>query len=190
MKIHVMLLATLIGVSSGCARTDPAAPELSTTATIKDIMDAMIDPSADFLFETIVQITDETGIIDKTPKNDEEWKEVRRRALLIFEAPNLMITPGRKVALPGEKAEYPEVELHPEQIQKMIDDDRASFVRRAKRLQDAAGAALKQIDARNKEALFDALTDIDKACESCHLHYWYPNDKRAREAAKEEGILD
>jgi len=31
---------------------------------------------------------------------------------------------------------------------------------------------------------------VDKACESCHLHYWYPNDKRAREAAKEDGVVD
>jgi hypothetical protein len=153
-------------------------------------MGLMIDPSADFLFETIVVIVDEKGIIDKTPKTDEEWNEVRRHALILLEAPNLMITAGRRVAQPGEKAEFPEVELQPEQIQKMIDDDRASFVRRARKLQDAAALALKTIDARDKEALFRALGDIDKACESCHLHYWYPNDKRAREAAKEAGITD
>jgi hypothetical protein len=153
-------------------------------------MDAMIDPSADFLFETIVQIVDEKGIIDKTPQNDEEWKEVRRHALILFEAPNLLTTAGRRVAPPDAKAEFPEVELHPEEIQKLIDGDRASFVRRARRLQDAAALALKMIDARDKDALFRALEEIDKACENCHLQYWYPNDKRAQEAAKEEGIID
>ena len=190
MRIQWILIAPLLCVVSGCNKPKPPVPELSTVATIKELMDSMIDPSADFLFETIVQIVDEKGIIDKTPKNDEEWKEVRRHALILLEAPNLLISAGRKVAQPGERADYPEVELHPEQIQKLIDDDRASFVRRARKLQDAAALALKTIDARDKDALFRALGDVDKACESCHLHYWYPNDKRAQQAAKEEGIVD
>jgi hypothetical protein len=157
-------------------------------ATIKDLMDAMVDPNAEFLFDNIVEIVDETGIIDKTPKTDAEWKEVRRRALMLVEAPNLLVAPGRKVARPGEKPEYPEVEIGPEQIQKLIDEDRDAFVRRARRLQDAAILALKAIDNRDKKDLFAKLGDVDKACESCHLHYWYPNDKRAQQAAKEDGV--
>ena len=151
-------------------------------------MDAMVDPSAEYLFDNIVEIVDEKGIIDKTPKTDEEWKEVRRHAVMLVEAPNLLVTPGRRVARPGEKAEYPEVELVPEQIQQLIDADRDAFVRRARRLQDTAVLALQAIDARDKKELFSRLGDVDKACESCHLHYWYPNDKRAQAAAKEEGV--
>lgn len=178
----------LLCVAAGCSRSTPPAPGLAPTATIKDLMDAMVDPNAEYLFDNIVEIVDETGIIDKTPKTDEEWKEVRRRALMLVEAPNLLVAPGRIVAKPGEKAEYPEVELDADQIQKLIDGDRDAFVRRARRLQDAATLALKAIDARDKKELFARLGDVDKACESCHLHYWYPNDKRAREAAKEEGV--
>jgi hypothetical protein len=48
----------------------------------------------------------------------------------------------------------------------------------------------KQWKARDKDALFVSIDKIDKACENCHLHYWYPNDKRAQERAKEEGIVD
>ena len=178
----------LLCVAAGCSRSTPPAPGLAPTAPIKDLMEAMVDPNAEYLFDNIVEIVDETGIIDKTPKTDEEWKEVRRRALMLVEAPNLLVAPGRIVAKPGEKAEYPEVELDADQIQKLIDGDRDAFVRRARRLQDAATLALKAIDARDKKELFARLGDVDKACESCHLHYWYPNDKRAREAAKEEGV--
>jgi len=188
MRTHWTVLATLLCVAGGCSRPASQAPELATEATIKDLMDAMVDPNAEYLFDNIVEIVDEKGIIDKTPKTDEEWKEVRRRALMLFEAPNLLVAPGRLVAKPGDKAEYPEVELGAEQIQQLINGDRAAFVRRAQRLQDAAALALKAIDARDKKQLFAALGDVDKACESCHLHYWYPNDKRAREAAKEEGV--
>ena len=46
---------------------------------------------------------------------------------------------------------------------------------------------MQAVDAKDKDKLFKAITGIDKACESCHLHYWYPNDKRAHQAAQEEG---
>jgi hypothetical protein len=166
------------------------APDLLQTATIKDIMDSMVDPSGDFMFESVVEIADANGIRHKSPQTDEEWEEVRHRALILLEAPNLLIMEGRKVAKPGEKSKNPEVELQPEQIQKLVDNDRAGFVRRARKLQDAAAMALKAVDARDKDALFHSIESIDKACENCHLHYWYPNDKRAQEAAKQEGIVD
>jgi len=190
MKIHWAVLAALLCLAGGCSRSVPPAPQLATAATIKDLMDAMVGPSAEYLFDNIVEIVDEKGIIDKTPQTDDEWKEARRRALVLFEAPNLLVAPGRKVGRPGDKAEYPEVELGPEQIQKLVDDDRDAFVRRAQRLQAAAALALKAIDARDKKELFAKLGDVDKACESCHLHYWYPNDQRAREAAKQDGVID
>jgi len=125
------VIATLLCMASACGRSVPRGPELATEATIKDLMDAMVDPSAEYLFENIVEIVDEKGIIDKTPKTDAEWREVRRRAVMLVEAPNLLVAPGRKVARADEKAEYPEVELGPEQIQALIDADRDAFVRRA-----------------------------------------------------------
>jgi hypothetical protein len=152
-------------------------------------METIVDPSADFLFESVAQVVDENGIRDIEPRTDEEWAMVRRHAFILLEAPNLMTMEGRKVANPGERAEYPEAQLQPEETQKMIESDRSSFQRRAKRMQDATAEALSAIDAKDKTALFNALTKIDHACENCHLHYWYPNDKRAWEAAKEEGLV-
>ncbi len=43
---------------------------------------------------------------------------------------------------------------------------------------------------RDPRALQRALDGVDKACESCHLHYFYPADKRAWVAAKEDGMSD
>jgi len=175
-------------LASACTKATAPAPELLRTATIKDIMDSMVDPSGDFMFDSVAQIADEHGITEKAPKTDEEWEEVRHHAMILLEAPNLLTMEGRKVAQPHERSKNPQVELQPEQIQKLVDDDRASFVRRARRLQDAAAEALKAIDAKDKDALFHSIESIDKACEGCHLHYWYPNDERAKEAAKEQGI--
>ncbi len=145
-------------------------------------MDSMVDPSAEFIFDSVAQIADEHGITEKAPHTDEEWKEVRRRAVQLLEAPNLLVVSGRTVARAGERSENPKVELQPEEIQKLIDADHAAFSARALVLQDAAAAALKAIDAKNAKGLFDAAGQLDHACENCHLHYWYPNDERAQAA--------
>ena len=190
MRVHLTCLLIIVAALAGaCTATSPAEPKLEATTTIRDIMDSMVDPSADFLFESVSQIVDESGTRNIEPRTDEEWAEVRRRATNLFEAPNLVAMEGRKVAKAEDRAEYPEAELQPAEIQKLIDADRASFKRRAKRLQDSAAEALSAIDKKDKNELFNALVHIDHACENCHLHYWYPNDKRAWEAAKEEGLV-
>jgi len=145
-------------------------------------MDSMVDPSADYIFDAVAQIADEHGITEKQPRTDEEWKEVRRRAVQLLEAPNLLVMAGRRAALPHDRSQNPEIELQPEEIQKLIDADHATFVSRARILQDAAQSALQSIDARDAKGLFAAAGELDKACENCHLHYWYPNDERAQAA--------
>jgi hypothetical protein len=47
---------------------------------------------------------------------------------------------------------------------------------------DAVIPSLQAIDARDTEALLNAGDAIDRACESCHLKYWYPNDDTAQGA--------
>ena len=189
MKFSWIAIMSLVLLTGACSNGSAPPADLERVATIKDIMDSMVDPSGDFLFDSVAEIADETGITHKAPHSDDEWKEVRRRAMVLFEAPNLLAMDGRKVALTGEKAENPSVELEPEQIQALVDADRAAFIRRARRLQNAAGMALKAIDAKNTDDLFHAIEAIDQACENCHLHYWYPNDQRAQEAARDSGLV-
>src|SRR5437870_12734497 len=120
------LVASLLVAGIACTKAPPAELELAKPATIKDIMDSMVDPSGDFLFESLVEIADEKGVRQKAPETDEEWHEVRARAITLLEAPNLLVMPGRKVAQPGEKSKNPAVELSPEQIQPLVDGDRLS----------------------------------------------------------------
>jgi cytochrome c556 len=107
-----------------------------------------------------------------------------------MEAPDLLVTPGRMAARPKDRSKNPAVESEPAEIQRLLDADRPNFVRRARKLHDAAAVAIKAVDAKDKKALFHALDGIDRACESCHLHYWYPNDQRAQQAAREAGLTD
>jgi len=151
----------------------PAA-DFRTTATIKDIMDSVVDPSADFIWDSVSTIVTRKGTEERRPRTDIEWKEVRRHAIALVEATNLLIMDGRKVAKPGEKSENPEVELGPDDIQGLIDADHASLIKFAHGLHDAGMKALAAIDKKDADALSDSCEAIDEACEQCHLKYWYP----------------
>ena len=52
---------------------------------------------------------------------DEDWAEVRRHALIVSEAANLLLMPDRPVAPPGAASLAPGVELTPEEIRALID---------------------------------------------------------------------
>ena len=157
-------------------------------ATIKDIMHSMVDPSGDFLFQSVQTIADEHGIREIAPHTDGEWENVRERLMVLVEAPNLL--QGRRAARPTDRSKNPQVENQPEEIQELLNADPSTFIRRAQKLQDVASVAMKAVDAKDKDALLLGLDGIDKACESCHLRYWYPKDKRAQEAAKQDGVVE
>ncbi len=154
-------------------------PEYRPTATVKDIMDSIVDPSADVLWEAVATTISAAGTEQRAPQTDEEWVNLRRRTVQLIEATNLLLIPGRHVARPGEKAEDPKIQLGPEQIETLINEDRQQWTSRAHGLHDAALVAQQAIEARNAEALLDAGDVLDKACENCHITYWYPRKPAA-----------
>jgi hypothetical protein len=182
----------LLGLAAckGPQQTPPQAqqpqPLYTTTATIKDLMDSVVDPGSDYIWDSVETIVSAKGVEEKFPRTDEEWKNVRRHAIMLLEATNLLQMPGRHVAKPGEKADDPKVELAPEKIEDMINKDRASFNKFATGLHDATLEAFKAIEAKDKEGLLNAGDGIDNACEKCHLQYWYPDEKRPEGAISEK----
>jgi hypothetical protein len=176
----VAVFSLLLWTGVVCAGRGPA--------TIKDIMHSMVDPSGDFLFESIEKVGDRQGAYERAPQTDAEWDEVRQRVAILQEIPNLVAR--RRGARPRDRSRNPQSESQPEVIERALDADRPNLLRRARRLQNTANLAMKAVNAKDKDALFKSLDAIDKACENCHLHYWYPNDKRAQEAAMEDGIKD
>lgn len=157
-------------------------------ATIKDIMHSMIDPNGDYTFESLEYVGDVHGAHEKGPATDAEWADLRQHLAILAEAPDLV--DDRRAARPRDRSRNPQSESQPEEVEKALDADRPSLLRRARRLQNAANLAIKAVDAKDDDALLKAIDGIDKACENCHLHYWYPNDKRAQQAAVEDHITD
>lgn len=153
----------------------PPSPQYVPEATIKDIMDAIIDPSADVVWESVATVVTPSGTEERMPRTDEEWAVVRRGAIRLVEGTNLLLMPGRHVARPHEKSEAPGIELEPPEMEAMINKDRPKWEKRARDLYTQSVAALRAIEAKDPKALVDIGERIDGACENCHIQYWYPN---------------
>ena len=174
----IFCLATAGACQSREASLPAAAsqPVYMPTATIKDLMLSVIDPSADTVWLSVTTVVDEKGLVETMPKSDEEWRTVRRGAVTLMEAANLLMIPGRRVARPGEKSETPGVELEPEEMDVLIAKDRAAWNARAKSLHDAVFEVIQAIDAKDGNKVFELGERIEEACENCHKQYWYPNE--------------
>jgi len=118
------------------------------------------------------------GVLDQpVPRErvDREYKKHRRFTNLPF----LSDLSGDYTStyVNAEDADVPGIST-PEEIQKAIDGDRPSFTKFVHALNAAGVKALTAIDAKNAESLVEAGDAMDKACENCHLKYWYPNSPR------------
>jgi hypothetical protein len=176
MRMRALLFCTilLIAVRNTPATQTPQDQDTyRPTATIKDIMVTMVDPSADYIWESVGTEVSAAGIVNRSPQTDKEWSELRTRTLMLIEATNLLAIPGRHVAKAGEKPAKPQVEMPPEQIEALINMDRTNWVNLSHGLHDVSMQALAAVDAKNVSALLGAGAKIDQACENCHVKYWY-----------------
>jgi cytochrome c556 len=153
-----------------------SGPPFILTATIKELMDSTVDPSADVVWGSVAVKATKTGVDEHKPRTDADWQEVRRSAITLMEAMNLLMMEGRHAAPAGTQPAAGE--LAPTEIDKRIAQSRPAFIAFAKQLNATAETALHAIDRKDADALFTVGGDIDTACEACHLTYWYPEAPR------------
>jgi hypothetical protein len=187
MQVRALTLSLVLIAGSGlygCEQkvVPSAAPAPKLTATIQDLMAFEVDPSADDLWEAVATIVAPEGTTERQPHTDAEWREVRRYAITLSEAGNLLIMPGRRVAAPGKKLEDEGIEgiLTAAQVQAAIDTNPAVFRQFAESLQAVGEQMLTAIDARDAQGLVDAGESLDSVCEGCHMTFWYPGQKIPR----------
>jgi hypothetical protein len=198
---RLALLATLClgGLAFPQCASQPAAeaPKIAWAAdmkpslTIKELMTHFIDPTADFVFDAVIFDASDKGTTETAPVNEEEWAKVERGAWQLAESANLLMIP-RDAEPPGSAAPrtpgQPAPELSGPEIDAKINADRAKWNRFSDALRVASLNALTTVKARKAEAVLDAGTEIDRACEACHLEYWYPGDLPAVQADQNKKV--
>ena len=183
----VLFLATF--TFSVCSKPAPAgslsvAPpllgEMTPVVSVKELMNNMIDPIADNIFDAVWWDTTGKGVVEHRPTTDDDWDKVKTGAVTLVEGIEQLKVP-RPFAPVGDvnNSLGPNPpELSPTQIKAKIDKDPVLWIAKIQALRNVGLEVLEVVKKKDVNALWQAGGDLDEACEACHLEYWYPGDKR------------
>ena len=163
----------LIDLASGHSTPSSAESELPR-ATLQEVMDAIVDPAADGLWDAVETTVTADGEHVRTPDGEAAWADVRRKVIVLRESASLLRVAGRPVSHEAFAAEA-DGALNSSQIAARIRLNRAVFDAFATALGVTAQRALKAVEARDTDAMVRIGGELDGVCEACHLHFWYPN---------------
>jgi hypothetical protein len=143
MKLKALGLFFGVVFLFGCS---PKPPQANASLSLKQVMEWVIDPNADVVWDSVKSISNAKGTTEIYPRTDAQWEAVRNSAATLVEAGNLLMIEGR--AKEGNQ-----------------------WMEYSKRLSRTAEIALKATQDKNKDALFDAGGKIYNACKACHDKY-------------------
>jgi hypothetical protein len=181
-------LSAIVLHAAACSSSQPApapprAPELwgdlKPVVSVKELMRDMLDPAADNIFGAVKIVSTKKGTVETVPKSDEDWEKIRIGAVTLAEGVYLLKIP-RPFAPPGDEnhSTGPNAsELSPAQIKAKLEADPVLWNAKIEALRNVGLEVLEIVNNKKTDELWDAGENLDQACESCHLQYWYPGDK-------------
>jgi hypothetical protein len=182
-------VSTLACSSPQTAVPKPAAPlqapapklwgDMTPVVSVKELMRDFIDPASDYVFDSIGTVITKKGRVEKMPTTDEDWDKIRSGGVMMAEGAYLLKVP-RPFAPAGDEnnSSGPEAEeLSPAQITAKLEADPVLWNAKIEALRNVGLQVLEIVKKRDTQQLWDAGDNLDQACESCHLAYWYPGEK-------------
>jgi rRNA maturation endonuclease Nob1 len=135
-------LAVAVGASACGAQPLPFKPVADT----KLLMQSVVDPNADVIWEAVKTIITARGSEEIRPRSDAEWTAVRNSAIALAESGNLlMMAPRAK--------------------------DAGDWMRLSQELIDTSQSAMRAAESKDADRLFTVGGDIYDACSHCHQKY-------------------
>ena len=113
----------------------------------REIMATMVDPSANYIWQSVSIIVTSKGVEEKFPRTDREWSELRRAAARLAEGGSLLKKDRRRA---GDR----------------------DWLKWSQAIIDAADITLKAVDAKNADQILEVGEEIYNTCVGCHGGYW------------------
>ena len=145
-RLWLAPLCLLISISCSSQPPAPALPPFDTTISVKDLMENVMDPAADGVWESVGTIYTKEGAFEKVPADDDEWNAVKAKAITLVETGNLLLLPSRSTG----NEEWIKLTL--------------AMIEQSKR-------AIKAAEAHDKDGLFNTGADIYESCVNCHKRF-------------------
>jgi len=133
--------------SIGAQAAPSAAPvDIESVATVKQIMQGVVSPAANIVFESVGTVVSAAGIEEFQPETDEEWDIVESNAAVLIESAALLMSGDRAV-------------------------DRQEWATQSQALADAAGILLEAARAHDRDKVLEHGETLYRSCDACHRTY-------------------
>jgi len=152
--------------------------DMKPVVSVKELMRDMLDPASDFIFDAVKIVYTKDGAIETAPQTDADWDKIRMGAVTIAEGVYLLKVP-RPFAPPGDENNSGRgaTELSPAQITAKLEADPVLWNAKIEALRNVGLEVLEIVKNKKTDELWEAGDNLDQACETCHIQYWYPGDK-------------
>ena len=159
--------------------TTPLIGDMKPIVSVKELMEYMIDPASDFVFDSVKTIVQPNGkVVEIVPKTEDDWKKLQVGAVTMLEGIYLLKV-QRPFAPAGDmnNSVGPDAnELSPAEIAAKVQKDPVEWNARIEALRNVGLQVLDIVKRKNTKELWDASENLDEACEACHKSYWYPKE--------------
>jgi hypothetical protein len=139
-RVGFVIAAIAVLSSCGGAAGDAA---YQPVASIDELMDAIVIPSSQALFDAVVY---DNGVLTQAPKTDDDWFRLRMHAVAVAEAGNLLQMPPRA-------------------------KDTGDWRTMSRALTESAVKVAKATDAKDIDGMLAAGGEMYAACTGCHRQY-------------------
>jgi len=145
--VTVLMFVSSVGLVVTSAKASRRSSSLVTPlASMKEIMNGMVTPGSNAVFNAVSTSVTKEGIVEKAPKTEEEWQALANNAAMLVESGNLMLVDGRM-------------------------KDKGDWVKLTQVFIDASKVALDAARAHNKDGVYMSGEAIDASCDRCHEKY-------------------
>ena len=148
MRTLLWVAPLVILAGSSCSRPapPPPSPPFQTVATTEELMNAVLDPAVDVIWDAVGYVVTSEGTFEKKPESDDDWAALRASAITLAESGNLLMIGNRSGGSPEWIA----------QSQALIENSKR---------------AIQAIDKKDKDALFTIGGDLYDVCTNCHRQF-------------------
>jgi hypothetical protein len=130
------------------ASVQPAAP---VVASVLEIMDGIVSPAAQVVYDSVATIVDKDGVKELRPQNDREWQRVAGNAAVLIEASQMLVMEGRA----RESEDWAII---------------------AKAMGDAAVKVREAAQKKDPQGILDTGEELNNSCDNCHRKFQVPVD--------------
>jgi hypothetical protein len=128
------------------AATRAEVPATPPVATVKQMMNAIVLPNANVIYNAVGTTITGTKVEETVPKNDKEWEAVGDSAAAIVEAGNMLLAGDRLI-------------------------DKREWLSYTQRFIAAGKAVLAAADQKKPDGVLMAGGDLNETCDACHDKY-------------------